>query len=198
MANLSNRDILLGAASRLFREKGYDGAGLSEILESSALPKGSLYHYFPGGKRSLAEAATRASGDMVEDLIDHAFADAGDYDGGGARLCRAIVQRGAQQDHVLACPVVSILHAGVHDTSLREIGVKVLAGWRTRLAGHAQRLSHPDPDWAAEHLIMQIEGAWMMAVAEQGHAPLIRLAQWLEGASTSPRSQDSPETTGQS
>ena len=41
----------------LFRRQGYAGTGLNDIVELSGAPKGSLYHYFPDGKASIAEAA---------------------------------------------------------------------------------------------------------------------------------------------
>jgi TetR/AcrR family transcriptional repressor of lmrAB and yxaGH operons len=51
------RERLLAAAIRLFQERGYHGAGLTEILAAAQAPKGSLYHHFPGGKPELAVVA---------------------------------------------------------------------------------------------------------------------------------------------
>lgn len=53
----STRDRLVQAATRLFRQRGYDGTGLTEILTEAGVPKGSLYHHFPEGKADLACAA---------------------------------------------------------------------------------------------------------------------------------------------
>lgn len=39
-----------------FRELGYDGATMSRITERTGLGKGSLYHFFPGGKEEMAAA----------------------------------------------------------------------------------------------------------------------------------------------
>ncbi|MEI9916030.1 MAG: TetR/AcrR family transcriptional regulator [Methylovirgula sp.] len=39
-----------------FRELGYEGATLSRITERTGLGKGSLYHFFPGGKEEMAAA----------------------------------------------------------------------------------------------------------------------------------------------
>ena len=38
----------------LFREKGFDGASLSDISESTGLGRSSLYHHFPDGKEEIA------------------------------------------------------------------------------------------------------------------------------------------------
>src|SRR6476469_10425022 len=38
----------------LFRKKGFDGASVSDISESTGLGKSSLYHHFPNGKEEMA------------------------------------------------------------------------------------------------------------------------------------------------
>jgi TetR/AcrR family transcriptional regulator, lmrAB and yxaGH operons repressor len=48
------RTRLLDTASKLFRSQGFHATGLDQILRRSRTPKGSLYHYFPGGKDQLA------------------------------------------------------------------------------------------------------------------------------------------------
>ncbi len=40
----------------LFRDKGYDGASIADISESTGLGKSSLYHHFPRGKEEMALA----------------------------------------------------------------------------------------------------------------------------------------------
>jgi TetR/AcrR family transcriptional regulator, lmrAB and yxaGH operons repressor len=42
--------------SEVFRELGFEGATLSRITERTGLGKGSLYHFFPGGKDEMAAA----------------------------------------------------------------------------------------------------------------------------------------------
>ncbi len=42
--------------AEIFRELGYEGATLSRITERTGIGKGSLYHFFPGGKEEMAAA----------------------------------------------------------------------------------------------------------------------------------------------
>jgi len=49
-----SKDRMITAARRLFREHGYVGTALSEVVTESAAPRGSLYFHFPGGKEELA------------------------------------------------------------------------------------------------------------------------------------------------
>jgi AcrR family transcriptional regulator len=50
----TTRTRLLDTAGQLFRCQGFHATGLDEVLKRSVTPKGSLYHYFPGGKDQLA------------------------------------------------------------------------------------------------------------------------------------------------
>ena len=73
------RSRLIRVAAALFRQRGYDGIGLAEILQASGAPKGSFYHHFPGGKEQLAEACIAHAGEQVGALIDAAMAEAPDF-----------------------------------------------------------------------------------------------------------------------
>ena len=55
------RDQILQTTGSLLERQGYHATAMSEILQTSGAPKGSLYYYFPGGKEELAEAAIRES-----------------------------------------------------------------------------------------------------------------------------------------
>lgn len=49
-----DRDSLVAGVAEVFRKHGYEGASLSLISEATGLGKGSLYHFFPGGKEEMA------------------------------------------------------------------------------------------------------------------------------------------------
>ena len=56
--------------AEVFRELGYEGATLSRITARTGLGKGSLYHFFPGGKEEMAAAVL----DHVDRwFIEHIF-----------------------------------------------------------------------------------------------------------------------------
>ncbi|WP_323745845.1 TetR/AcrR family transcriptional regulator [Alloalcanivorax profundimaris] len=58
-ARPKHRDNLIYTAARLFRQQGYAATGINDILREAGAPKGSFYHYFPGGKEELGAAAIR-------------------------------------------------------------------------------------------------------------------------------------------
>ncbi len=50
------RSDVIPILGEVFRAHGYEGASLSIIGEATGLGKGSLYHFFPGGKEEMAAA----------------------------------------------------------------------------------------------------------------------------------------------
>jgi TetR/AcrR family transcriptional repressor of lmrAB and yxaGH operons len=73
-AQLGSKERLVAAALSLFQAKGYHGVAISDILDATGLPKGSLYHHFPGGKEELAIAAISFLADEVDARLAAEFA----------------------------------------------------------------------------------------------------------------------------
>ncbi len=65
---LLTRDRLVRSAVILFQQRGYHATGITDILQHAEIPKGSLYHHFPGGKESLAIAALDW---LTEEMVGH-------------------------------------------------------------------------------------------------------------------------------
>lgn len=170
------RITLIKTASRLFRRKGYSGVGLTEILTEAGLPKGSLYYHFPGGKPELAAAATRWAGAWIEALVQRSFEGAKTFEEGAKAACRDLAATLAQVDHIEACPVLSVLQAASDTPLLQEAVQEVYASWTEGLAREARRLNRAEPDAAAYALHIRLQGAWVMAYAQQSQQPLLRLA----------------------
>jgi len=64
-----HRRPIVDAAVTLFRRQGYAGTGLNDIVDASGAPKGSLYHYFPAGKASIAIAAVEEAAKRVAETM---------------------------------------------------------------------------------------------------------------------------------
>lgn len=62
------------AAAELFRERGYDGTGLREVVERAGAARGAIYHHFPGGKAELATTVVDAVGGRMADLVEQVCA----------------------------------------------------------------------------------------------------------------------------
>ena len=70
MQKMDKKELILSQAEKLFAEKGYYGLGLSELLKSCSIPKGSFYYYFPGGKIQLIQEVLEYSYARVRAAIE--------------------------------------------------------------------------------------------------------------------------------
>lgn len=67
-----NRRDILEAAGRLFRERGFEGVGIADLMKAAGFTHGGFYNHFPS-KQALAaemcsEAFQRSNSKLAEDL----------------------------------------------------------------------------------------------------------------------------------
>jgi TetR/AcrR family transcriptional repressor of nem operon len=55
-----NRERIVDTAARLFREKGYDGIGVSDLMKGAGLTHGGFYGHFASKEDLLVEAIGKA------------------------------------------------------------------------------------------------------------------------------------------
>lgn len=55
-----NRETVVNVASRLFRERGFDGIGLKSLMEAAGLTQGAFYKQFASKENLTVEASKRA------------------------------------------------------------------------------------------------------------------------------------------
>jgi TetR/AcrR family transcriptional repressor of nem operon len=55
-----NRQTVINVASRLFRERGFDGIGLKDLMEAAGLTQGAFYKQFESKEDLAAQASRRA------------------------------------------------------------------------------------------------------------------------------------------
>lgn len=62
-----NRERVVETAARLFREHGYNGIGVADLMKAAGLTHGGFYAKFGSKEALLAEAATKAIEVSMED-----------------------------------------------------------------------------------------------------------------------------------
>src|ERR1700740_2198683 len=55
-----NRERIVETAARLFREKGYDGIGVADLMKGAGLTHGGFYGHFASKEDLLAQACAQA------------------------------------------------------------------------------------------------------------------------------------------
>jgi AcrR family transcriptional regulator len=92
------------SAALLIRERGAHATAISDVLEHSGAPRGSAYHYFPGGRTQLLCEAVDYAGDHVAAIIAEAAS--------GGELLDTLVDKYRRQlldtDFRAGCPIVAV------------------------------------------------------------------------------------------
>ena len=73
-----NRDRIIAAAARAFRERGFEGIGVAELMRGVGLTHGGFYGHFASKEELMALACRRAVEDMLADWREHIAAAPGD------------------------------------------------------------------------------------------------------------------------
>src|SRR5271163_1931015 len=102
------RTRVLDTAGQLFRVQGFHATGLDEVLKQSGTPKGSLYHYFPGGKDQLAIDALGYVAGRLEQRMSMLLASSDDPVKALRTLFDFIVQNFAESDFRDGCPIAAV------------------------------------------------------------------------------------------
>jgi len=97
-----NRDALLDAAGRLFRQYGVDGVGVAELCKAAGITHSVLYAHF-GSKEGLAAAAFRHGQRASNDRLLRASGKNPDL----AALLAAYVSRRQRDNAEHCCPMLA-------------------------------------------------------------------------------------------
>jgi AcrR family transcriptional regulator len=62
---VSPRERMVISAALLMRERGAHPTAIADVLEHSGAPRGSAYHYFPGGRTQLLCEAVDFAGEYI-------------------------------------------------------------------------------------------------------------------------------------
>src|SRR5215813_14477963 len=103
------RTRMIETTARLLQHRGYHGTSLSDILERSGAPRGSLYFHFPGGKDQLAIEATRAAVDEATEALRASLAEAKTPGQGVRAYAEAAARLIRETDYTLGCPVAPVI-----------------------------------------------------------------------------------------
>jgi TetR/AcrR family transcriptional repressor of nem operon len=100
-----NRETVINVASRLFREHGFDGIGLKDLMQGAGLTQGAFYKQFASKEDLVAQASRRALASAVNRLSATAAANPDDPLGAAIALFLSPEHREERMD---GCPVVAL------------------------------------------------------------------------------------------
>lgn len=171
------RADVLPALGEVFREHGFEGASLALITERTGLGKGSLYHFFPGGKEEMASAVLAEIDGWFE---THVFRPLREEDARGAvggmlEGVDAYFRSGRR-----VCLVGLFALGDVRERFTARVN-GYFSAWRAALADALARLGH-GPEEAAdlsEDAVAAIQGALVLARALDDPGAFSRMMERL-------------------
>lgn len=178
MANRhSPRDRIVYAAAQSIRERGVAGTALRDVVERACAPRGSLQHYFPGGKDQLVAEALAWSADYAAAAVARYEQQLRTPTPGAlfALMARQWQDEFDKRGYTRGCPLLAATAdvAGTDD-ELRATVEAAFDAWLAPVGAALKRMGVP-PARAkslAVLMISSLEGAIALARARADQAPL--------------------------
>jgi AcrR family transcriptional regulator len=169
------KERIVEAGAELFRRQGYTGTGVKQIVTSARAPFGSLYHFFPGGKKQLGTEVIRRSGGVYAQLVSAVWDAAPDAETGVRDVFAGAAETLRQTDYADACPIATVaLEVASTNQPMRLACADVFESW-IELASErfaAGGVEEPAARRLAIEMLMALEGAFLFSRALRSTEPL--------------------------
>jgi TetR/AcrR family transcriptional repressor of lmrAB and yxaGH operons len=176
-------------AAELFRRQGYHATGVSQIVQESGAPSGSLYFHFPGGKTELAIEAVTAAGRDIGRGIDYLLESSDDVAEAVGRVLDYLVGDLRDSDYEHGCPVGTVaLDTASTSEPIRLACRAIFDDWATKVSARLQAAGwiKKAADEDALVVVALIEGALLLARARRDTEPLEAMARHVRTKLTKP------------
>lgn len=174
-ARPKHRERLVRTAAALFRQHGYAATGINDILKGAEAPKGSFYHYFPGGKEALGAEAVRYAGESVTQTLARLHRDHEQAAPALRAYGELLAGWLADSDYRDGCPLATtVLEVTPQSEPITTAARDAYAAWRRALATMIDP-DNPDGPRAqtlASLAISALEGALIQARVARDPAPI--------------------------
>src|SRR4051794_28083150 len=123
-----NRQTVINVASRLFREHGFDGIGLKDLMKGAGLTQGAFYKQFSSKEDLAAQASGKALESASRRWSSTVAANPEDPLGAVIAFYLSMEHRGEMMD---GCPIVALGSDVARQSS--DVKASFEAGVRTHL-----------------------------------------------------------------
>jgi AcrR family transcriptional regulator len=180
MAKPETRERMLEATIDLMRKSGLAGAGINEIVRASGSPKGSVYHFFPGGKGQIVAEALETYSARVATFIEAALASKSDPEAKVRALFEAFAQRVERAKFARSCAIGAVsLDLDEDWAALGAVLTAALDEWLEVVSAHFDLGSKARTRSFASMVLTAIEGAYVRCRAEGSSRPLREAGAWI-------------------
>jgi TetR/AcrR family transcriptional repressor of lmrAB and yxaGH operons len=164
----------------LLRRSGLSGAGINQVVAASRAPKGSVYHYFPGGKQQLVTEALREAERTVGESFAQVFRAKAPV-GGKVRTLFTRAAAGLEaNEFAKGCPVAAVtLDLDRESQALRAVCDRVFDRWVDVITQGLDDVPPGDRRAVAQLILATLEGGLILARAQGTKAPLVESGNTL-------------------
>jgi TetR/AcrR family transcriptional regulator, lmrAB and yxaGH operons repressor len=176
----NHQDALLATAVKRFREQGYHGTGLAQLLSESGSPKGSFYHHFPGGKEQLAAAAVTKAAEGIALMVSAVIAKSHTATGAVKEFSVGLAHWFAQSGYRAGCPITSVLLDVAPDGVVAtEACQQAFDSWIAIWTQCFEKpgLTNQNANALAQMWVCSLEGAWILSRAKQSKSPIVGVGE---------------------
>src|SRR5687768_8266091 len=176
----ATRQKLVETAASLMRRTGLTGAGINELVRESGAPKGSVYHFFPGGKQQIASEALGHYAHAVVYFIEMTLRQKRTPASKVRALFDAFADRVEQGRWQSSCAAGAVcLDLDARSEGLREVVASCLDHYVDAIARHFESNDYEKSRSFAGLLLSAIEGAYIRSRAHQTSEPFREAGAWL-------------------
>ncbi|PWK87975.1 TetR family transcriptional regulator [Lentzea atacamensis] len=172
---IGTRERIVRATSRLIQRQGYEATGLKQISQEAEATLGSVYHFFPGGKRELAVEAIGHGDREFAEFLREAFEREEDPAAALVACTRELAEGLRESDWLDGCPVTTAaLESAGREPEIQQAAENAYENWRALVraklerSGFAADVAHD----LAHSVINLLEGAELSAQVSRSTAPL--------------------------
>ncbi|MDH6546559.1 AcrR family transcriptional regulator [Streptomyces sp. SAI-135] len=178
------RERMVFSAAQLIRRDGVAATGMREVAAHAGAPRGSLQHYFPGGKEQLVNEAVGWAGRYAGNRVARFLAALPEPTPSGlfAAMVRQWTDEYESAGFAGGCPVAAATVDWAESTeSTRAAAAEAFATWTGPVARALSGMGVPEERSGslATLMVSSLEGAILMARAEQDVRPLTTVAREL-------------------
>jgi TetR/AcrR family transcriptional repressor of lmrAB and yxaGH operons len=176
------REKMVEIAAKLLRKQGYGAMTLVQVVDEGGLPRGSIYHHFPGGKEQLArEAIAYAASQIARDLAEVATSETASK--AIQRYVNLLSDRLEASDFTDGCWYATTALEVGDNAGLREALEREFQRWTSTIAAGLQGwgVQRKHATRCAQMLIAAVEGGLLLARVRQDTSALKELVPYLQG-----------------
>jgi TetR/AcrR family transcriptional repressor of nem operon len=156
-----NRERVVETASQLFRERGFDGVAVADLMRAAGFTHGGFYNHFETKEALAAEALTRAFDEMAQVRARSASL---------AEMLALYLSKAARRAPGKGCPAAAL--AGDAGRQPPPVRAAFADGVEGMIESFAAQLEGPDARERATALLAKMVGGLMLARGVPDDHPL--------------------------